>query len=209
MKKKVSGNSIYLAVKGGAFVLTAFFVLVVSFAALTPLGLTPETSEEITTTSVEPISRPTVIEQVEAPIRIVSKNIGLDSSIVNPASRKIDDLDRALLSGAVRYPGTAELGTDGTMLLFGHSSYLPIVRNQALKTFNNIQKLEQGDIIKVYSDSKEYRYQVTNVEQANAAADRIAIENAGRYVKLVTCNSFESKEDRFIVTAVYVGVYEV
>lgn len=209
MKKKVKSIRTYPVVKSVTFVLTFLFVFAASFAVLTLLGLTPEILEKPTTISGELPDRPAGIGQIEAPVRITSKDIGLDSSIVNPTSRNIKDLDRALLSGAVRYPGTAELGTNGTMLLFGHSSYLPIVRSRAYKTFNNIQNLEQGDTISVYSDSREYRYQVTDVEQANATVDSITIENNGRYLKLVTCNSFGSKEDRFIVTAVYVGVYEV
>ena len=150
-----------------------------------------------------------IIEQAEEPIRIVAKDIGLDASITNPTNKDIATLDKALLSGAVRYPGTALLGEEGTALLFGHSSYLPVVQNKNYKIFNKVQELEEGAIISVYSGTREYRYKVVRQELAKATADRIALEENGKFLKLVTCNTFGAKEDRFVVTAEFVGVYEV
>ncbi len=193
--------------KAVLFVGMFIFIFVLTFAVLSDLGLAPE----IPTNTVVQVERekslPTKPQRAETPVRIVARDIGLDAPIVNPDSKEIKVLDKALLSGAVRYPGTAMLGTEGTSLLFGHSSYLPLLQNNAYKTFNDIQKLEQGAIISVYSDELEYRYEVIRVEQANATADRITLENDGRYIKLVTCNSFGSKEDRFVVTAVFVAAY--
>jgi sortase (surface protein transpeptidase) len=42
--------------------------------------------------------------------------------VVNPSSTDIDVLDQDLTLGAVHYPTSAQLGVNGTVLIFGHSS---------------------------------------------------------------------------------------
>ncbi len=192
------------------FLIVTAVILLLSFALLLAFDLVPEDAPvTVTVPPQKEESKPVLIEKVEEPTRIVAKDIGLDASIVNPTSKDISALDKALLSGAVRYPGTALLGEEGTSLLFGHSSYLPVVQNKNYKIFNKVQELEEGAIISVYSDTREYRYMVVRQELAKATADRIALEENGKYLKLVTCNTFGAKEDRFVVTAKFVGVYEV
>ncbi len=195
-------------IKGIVFVAAFAMVFLVSYAILLSFDLVPETSQQVSEQIKPALRTPVEVDRVEEPMRIVAKDIGLDATIVSPISKDIPTLDKALLSGAVRYPGTAALGTLGTMLLFGHSSYLPFIQNDAYKTFNDIQELEQGAVISVFSNEREYRYEVIRIEQAKATADRIALENNGRFLKLVTCNSFGAKEDRFVVTARLIGAYE-
>jgi LPXTG-site transpeptidase (sortase) family protein len=192
----------------GFLALTAT-IFSISFAVLFAFDFVPESEPQTAASSQKVESKPVEIEQVEEPIRIVAKDIDLDASVVNPTSKDITTLDKALMSGAVRYPGTALLGEEGTALLFGHSSYLPLVQNKNYKIFNDVQKLEKGSIVSLYSGTKEYRYEVVRIDLAKATADRIDLEQNGRFLKLVTCNSFGAKEDRFVVTAEFVGVYEI
>ncbi|MEK7068691.1 MAG: sortase [Patescibacteria group bacterium] len=137
----------------------------------------------------------------ELPNRIVAKSIGMDVTVLNTESAEIAALDADLLKGAVRYPTSGLLGVDGTVLLLGHSSYLPIVRNQNYKAFNNIQKLKEGDMVSVYSAGREYRYTVEGVRLANADEDTVALRSNGQYLSLVTCNTFAAKTARYVVSA--------
>jgi LPXTG-site transpeptidase (sortase) family protein len=114
-------------------------------------------------------------------------------------------LDGDLLTGAVHYPTSAELGEDGNVVLFGHSSYLPIVKNQAYKTFDGIQKLAVGDLVTVYSSTTAYTYAVRTVAKESANDAIIPLTVDGRVLTLSTCNSFGEKTDRFVVTADFVG----
>ena len=144
---------------------------------------------------------------VEAPVRIVAQTIGMDVKIENPSSTEISVLDDSLLRGAVRYPTSGLLGVNGTVLLFGHSSYLPVVYNRAYKAFNKIQDLKTGEVISVYSTGKEYRYKVVGVRLADATEDVIELPSDGKYLTLVTCDSFGRKTSRFVVTADFVGAF--
>lgn len=145
----------------------------------------------------------------EAPLRVVAKKTGLDVTVSNPTDTDVDALDAELLKGAVRYPTSAMLGVEGTVLLFGHSSYLPIVHNQNFKAFNGIQNLKAGDTVSVYSGSQEYRYSVVGVRLADATEDKVELPATGRHLALVTCDSFGTKSDRWVLTADLEGVYSL
>ena len=163
-------------------------------------------------TAVEPVT-PTatlVPAVVELPTKLEISEIGLSSVITNPITTDIVALDKELLKGAVRYPTSAKLGGIGNVVLFGHSSYLPIVGNRAYKTFNGIQKLVAGDVIKVSSDTAVYTYGVRSVAKERATDNTaIQLKIAGKTLTLVTCNSFGTKEDRFVVTADFVESHPI
>lgn len=135
------------------------------------------------------------------PTRIVVQKVGVDTPVLNPTSTKIQDLDDALLSGAVRYPGTAHMNEEGSVVIFGHQSYLPVVRNQAFKAFNDLQRLSQGDVISVFAGDVEFRYAVRSVELVTTDVGSIQLDTGRRTLTLVTCNSLGAKEERYIVKA--------
>jgi LPXTG-site transpeptidase (sortase) family protein len=95
------------------------------------------------------------------------------------------------------------------VVLFGHSSYLPIVGNQAYKTFNSIQKLVTGDVVIVSSSGTAYTYRVTSVSKESTVDAVIPLVVTGRVLTLSTCNSFASKSDRFVVVAEFVESHSV
>jgi len=142
---------------------------------------------------------------VESPTRIVIEDIGVDTDIANPSSTAIATLDEALLDGAVRYPGSALLGERATMFLFGHQSYLPVVKNKAFKAFNGLQKLSEGAVIRVYSDTAVYEYAVRSVSKVLASDALIPLSDDGQNLFLSTCNSFGDPGERYVVEAEYLA----
>lgn len=150
---------------------------------------------------VLPLPRASV---AELPIKIAIPKLGHTATILNTSATDVTTLDALLLKGAVRYPTSAKLGEDGNVVLFAHSSYLPIVGNKAYKTFNDIQKLSIGDTVVVYSNERTYTYRVRSVEKESASNGAIPLSVAGRVLTLATCNSFGQKSDRFVVTSDFV-----
>jgi LPXTG-site transpeptidase (sortase) family protein len=128
--------------------------------------------------------------------------------ILNPESQSIEALDTALLSGVVRHPDSADFARVGTIFLFGHSSYLPNVMNKNFQAFNGIQKLAWGDTIRLQSSDMEYVYRIDRVYEASANDAEVKIETGKAKLTLVTCDSFGSKSDRFIVEASLIESYE-
>jgi len=140
----------------------------------------------------------------ELPTKIEIPAIGLTQNVSNPNTTDVEKLDNALLTGPVRYPTSSKLGEAGNVIIFGHSSYLPIVRNQAFKAFDGIQKLKEGDLIKVTGNGHVYTYAVETVTTENATEAAIPLTVQGSKLTLATCDSFGEKTDRFVVTATLV-----
>ncbi len=194
-------------------VFAGFFVLVfvVSLGTLAKLDLLPEaasatraaavTAFVATSTSLVPATLP---EVRELPLKVEIPAIKLSTVIENPTSTDIELLDKALLKGAVRYPTSAMLGETGNVVLFGHSSYLPVVTNKAYQAFNNIQKLKAGDLVTVYASTTAYTYRVRTVEKESTIDAVILLQVPGRVLTLSTCDSFGAVTDRFVVTADFV-----
>jgi LPXTG-site transpeptidase (sortase) family protein len=197
----------------GPFFGVFFGVVLLSYAILYAIDFIPEAPDEAregpaVTVVPRPASNATSTEPAPVaravaryPERIIVEKIGMDVEVLNPSGSSIAELDSALLKGAVRHPESADFKNEGTMFLFGHSSYLPTVHNQNFKAFNGIQKLVWGDVIVVRSEDTEYRYRVEKVYKAEASETEVALDHSEPRLVLVTCNSFGSKDDRFVVEA--------
>lgn len=195
-----------------SFVAAFTLVLFLSFSVLQAFDLVPEEAVKEAVIETEQLTA-SVAETVKAapelPVRIEIPAIKMDVEIANPTSTNVEILDRALLKTAVRYPTSAELGEEGNVILFGHSSYLPVVNNEAFKLFNEIQKLEKGDRITVYGSDTAYVYEVATVEEKDANSAAIPLTVGEPTLTLATCDSFGKKTDRFVVTAKLVGSHPI
>lgn len=155
------------------------------------------------------IVRPPVI-----PTKISIPAVSIEVPILNPESTEVEALDKALYSGVVRYPLSAQLNEEGNVFIFGHSSHLPVVHNQMFKAFNNIENLKVGDAIRLSgkNDSgveETHIYHVTSVRQADATEAMIDISRNGKKrLTLSTCDSFTGKTARWVVEAEFVGIAE-
>ena len=186
-----------------SFLVAFLLVFFTAFSVLTALDMVPEPrmAEEDDEQNLTATVLSSIPEEPELPLKIEIPEIDLEVAIENPTDTDVAVLDRALLKGAVRYPTSAELGEEGNVILFGHSSYLPVVNNDAFKIFNKIQDLEEGDRIIVYGTDSKYVYEVETVSQEDANSAAIPLEVGEPTLTLATCDSFGKKTDRFVVIA--------
>ncbi|MFT5036789.1 MAG: LPXTG-site transpeptidase (sortase) family protein [Candidatus Azotimanducaceae bacterium] len=133
------------------------------------------------------------------PTKIIFDSLDREVVVLNPSSHEIADLDAALLEGAVRHPDSADLSDPGNIFILGHSSYLPNVFNKNFQAFNGIQELDFGDTIRLQSGDMEYIYFVEKVFQGTASELTVPVTPGEANLTLATCNSFGSKDARFIV----------
>ncbi len=204
----VIGN---IAQQPGSYAVAFLVIFFVTYGFLSIVGATPDpvVTEEAQGATVTETPVATAKSVKELPVRIVVAKIGVDASVANPQSTNLAVLDQSLKDGAARYPTSALLGEEGTMVVFGHSSYLPVVLNQTYKTFTGVQTLKKGEVISVYSATREYRYAVKSVRVANAEEDVVELAQRGKELVIVTCDSFSKKTSRFVVTAEFVGTYSL
>jgi LPXTG-site transpeptidase (sortase) family protein len=209
---------------------TFFLVFLVSYLFLVAIDFLPEAPEntEATETSglavnvstndnssetqlntepeTEEVNEPAV---TSLPVEINIPKIGKNIKVLNPTSRNISDLDKALLDGVVRHPDSASLGQEGNVFILGHSSYLPNVFNKNFQAFNGIQELAWGDKIEIFSNNQLFEYRVEKVYKASAQDTTVPIAGTGHKLTLATCNSFGSVDDRWIVEAKRVSVITI
>jgi LPXTG-site transpeptidase (sortase) family protein len=192
------------AVKISVFFLCVFAI---SFFALYLLNFVPSELKDQSLTAPSNGTDPTITvgnSQYELPLRISIEKIGVDSIVQNPTTTNIYALDDLLLHGVVRYPGSGLPGK-GNMFLFGHSTGLKLVKNQAFREFNNLKNLVAGDVILVYSGKHIFTYKVNNVKLVNSSDVTIDFSVKKNMLTLSTCNTFGQKEERYVVEADFVG----
>lgn len=208
MKATHLKTSIFLS-RPVAFLIAFISVFVVTLGILSAFGIIPVPRAQDIAASLSEESpasaSSTVVHLAEYPVKIHAPDIGLNQVITTPKSTDAKVLDDAVLKTAVHYPGSGLLGEEGNVLLFGHSSYLPTVLNPAYKAFNGIQNLKTGQKIMISSGTAIYTYRVTSVRFAKATDDDVIdLSKVGKKLTLVTCNSFKTKSDRFVVEAEFV-----
>ena len=153
-----------------------------------------------------PVLGTTATVPAALPTRIIAPSIGLDLPVANPTSTNVDTLDSVLTSAVARYPGSAELGQNGNVLIFGHSSHLPIVHNHLYQAFNGLPDLKMGSVISLVGDGLSYNYQVTSVRHTDATEEYVDLSTTnGALLTLSTCDTFGAKTARWVVQAKFIG----
>ncbi|MCE9541423.1 sortase [Candidatus Kaiserbacteria bacterium] len=142
------------------------------------------------------------------PARITIGAIDLDLKIQNPTTKDVDALDALLVNGPARYTDSAKLGEAGNMIIFAHSSHLPVIHNQMYKAFNRVPELVAGDTITLTGeDGTKYLYSVNSVKKVDVN-DNVTISLArdgGTKLTLVTCDTLSGKSARFVLDADFIG----
>lgn len=163
----------------------------------------PELGEEQT----RQVPEPEVVGVL--PTRIRSVAINLDLPVQDSATRDIDELTEMLKDGPVRHVDSALLGEKGNVLIFGHSSQLPVVTNKMYKAFNRVPELEAGDTITLEGGGKEFVYSVISVRSVDISDPTAIIDlsKEGNKLTLVTCDTLTGKTARFVLEAELVGAY--
>lgn len=204
-----------------AFLVAFFCIFTVSYGVLYSLDFYPEPITP-SATSTAPVATTTIPKPVVAtttPKTEAVSDIGSDTlpqtllipalsrtvTVLNPASNAVAAMDAALLKGVIRHPDSATFGEEGTMFILGHSSYLPTVHNRNFQALNGIQNLKWGDVITVNSKNTAYTYKVEKSFKVKASGFTVPVAGKGKTLTLVTCNSFGSTEDRYVVEATLVS----
>lgn len=142
------------------------------------------------------------------PERILISKISVDQQVLNPTSKLVEDLDRELLKGVVRYPDSGLLGEKKNIFLFAHSTGFKVVKNQAFKAFNRLNELKSGDDVVLISGKTAYLYKVFASDEVSAEIALIQFDDKDTLI-LSTCNTFGEKSARFIVRARYIKKYQL
>lgn len=140
--------------------------------------------------------------------RLFIPSLGIDAPIVDVSAATEDKLKRGdftteLNSGVVKYPSTANPGTYGNSLIFGHTSYYRWKNNPYGEVFAKIYDLKNGDTIKVAWWGQLYTYEVIDKvivlpEKVDEIYDQYT---EGEFITLMGCYPIWSDAKRVLIIA--------
>ena len=194
---KLEQRIVFFFVCMGVIAITYGLFVIVDFLPEKPT----QVAEEVVT---ETPAEEEVVAVDPLPVKIIFDSLDREVAVLNPETASIAEMDADLLKGVVRHPESADFAEKGTIFILGHSSYLPNVTNKNFQAFNGIQKLAWGDTIRLQSGDREYVYTVDRVYEAKASNAEVPLQYETAKLVLATCNSFGSKDDRYIVEATLV-----
>lgn len=100
--------------------------------------------------------------------------------------------------GVAWWPGTAEFGHLGNVVLAGH-------RTKLTRPFYSLHTLEAGDEILLEADGVVHTYQVTRTEIVESTALWIVDQTPEYTLTLFSCHPLYSERQRIVVRAVLVS----
>lgn len=175
-----------------------------------PVSDLPELGEEVAAPTPSPVATSPSVA-ISKPKSIIIPAIDMNLPVQNPSTRDLTALDTLLQKGPARYVDSAKLGEKGNVIIFAHSSHLPVVHNQMYKAFNRVPELVAGDTITIIGENGEkYLYSVTSVRKADANDATIDLSPMhGTKLTLVTCDTLTGKSARFILEADFIGTVDL
>ena len=129
--------------------------------------------------------------------------IGVRVPLVEPVSDSQNVIEATLNSGAVIYPNTTAFGQYGNSVILGHSFNFPWLGNEYTQIFSHLDKLKEGDLIRIVSDGEIFKYVVTGSQTLSVKeANRLVAESTGtNTLHLLSCWPVGSSLYRIVVSA--------
>lgn len=115
--------------------------------------------------------------------------LSLSVPIIFPADNSINTITKDLDNGVVYYPGSVYPGQAGQIVVLGHSAPVgwPNIKHDWV--FSNIDKLNEGDIIYIDINNKQYAYAVkkTIIIKKGAEVPTEGLTSDNNLLTLISC----------------------
>ncbi len=136
----------------------------------------------------------------------IRKNVPIVNIPINKLlQRDFAGLDKqiqaALQNGVLHFPGTAEPGENGNVVITGHSSYFPWDPGRFKDVFALLHQVEIGDEIIVYKNQKAYKYIVYDKFVVHPDQINVLTQKGANKLTLITCTPVGTALNRLIVVA--------
>ncbi len=143
-------------------------------------------------------------------LKPVDENFGIVIPKIEANAKVIPNVDpqnpaayqRALTQGVAQALGTKYPGEEGNIFIFAHSGQDFLEANRYNAVFYLLSKLETGDEIFIFYQTKKYRYTVTEKKTAAPSEAQYMDDTPGKYtLTLMTCWPGGTTWKRLIVRA--------
>ena len=140
-----------------------------------------------------------IIPRINKNVPIVKVNT--ENLIKRDWSALESDIQGALKDGVVHYPGSAEPGENGNVVITGHSSYFSWDPGRFKDVFALLHQVKVGDTIFVYHNQKQYQYQVYETQVVMPDQIDILTQKGENRLTLITCTPVGTNLKRLVVFA--------
>jgi sortase A len=154
------------------------------------------------------VTTPVIVEpaldgKVSKEPKIIIPKIGVEAPVVyNEARTDEASYQKALEGGVVRLGNTANPGTNGNVVLGGHSSNNVFNDGDYKYVFVNLKRLDIGDIIYLNYEGQRYTYKVTVAKKIISPTDVSVLAQTDTPVMTIfTCDPPGTNVNRLIVQA--------
>lgn len=140
----------------------------------------------------------------ETPDGVYIFKTGTYAPLVIENSRDEKVLYNALKSGVLLYPGSVNPGENGSTVILGHSSGFAWSEGNYKSVFALLNKLEEGDLIRVHFGGEEFTYKVqkSNILSVSKANDAVNNSNSNsNTLFLSSCWPIGTAWNRIVITA--------
>lgn len=159
----------------------------------------------------ENLNIPKLNQEVTPPgTRIIIPSINTNVPVIDVPEDKLlernwtaleNEIQNALRSGVVHYPGTPMPGQSGNVVITGHSSYYPWDPGRFKDVFAVLHNLKEGDEIIVFHRQQKYTYQVGEIKKVYPYEVDVLNDFSDDRLTLITCTPIGTNLKRLIITA--------
>ncbi len=128
-------------------------------------------------------------------------NVTTESLIKKDWSKLETQMQEALRSGVIHYPGTARPGQQGNVVITGHSSYFPWDPGRFKDVFAVLHDLQEGDKMLLYFNQQQYIYEVTSIKKVWPSELEVLKPSTENKLTLITCTPLGTNLKRLVVEA--------
>jgi len=134
--------------------------------------------------------------------KIIINSVSVEAPI--SYDQKVVDEERfqsALRNGVVHYPGTANPGEIGNVVIFGHSSNYVWAEGNYKDVFAPLHGMEVGQKIYIEYQGTRYIYSVQEIKTVEPDEVSVLQQTSKKELTLITCTPVGTNKQRLIVKA--------
>jgi sortase A len=140
-------------------------------------------------------------KSIDAPFALKIPKLNIEAPViqnVDPNDKK--KYNEALKTGVLHFPGTALPGQDSNIFIYGHSSSA-VDSGPYSKIFAPLDKLEKNDVIMIFYNGQEYKYQVIEKKIIDKNDISVLKPTEKETLTLMTCWPVGTDQKRLIIRA--------
>lgn len=149
--------------------------------------------------SIAPPDERIIVPRISQNVPIIQ--IPTDKLIQRDWAGLENQIQEALKHGVVHFPGTAQPGDKGNVVITGHSSYFPWDPGRFKDVFALLHQVQVGDRVIVYNNQQKYEYEIYEKKVITPSQVEVLTQDGEDRLTLITCTPVGTDLNRLVLLA--------